>query len=100
MAHNILDHLQILFIFTQPGTECVAQNVGTDVRERMTLPLFTAGIEVLFSVIVPHDPLKYTVNKAGGIGLSILIQKYKIAENCKCKLDTCTVEISKSERRA
>lgn len=24
----------------------------------------------------------------------------KIIENCKCKLDTCTVEISSSERRA
>lgn len=65
MSHDLLDDLQVRLVLTEPGAECVPEDVRRKVREQHRLTLFPGGSDFLHAVIVTAYPFNGPVDDMG-----------------------------------
>ena len=80
VSHDVLNDLQVGFIFTQPGAECVPEIMAGERRQQLRLPLFLFGLFQFGFVVCHADALDGAVDRLRVLRLTEAVQEHKVRD--------------------
>ena len=76
--HDVLNDLQVGFIFTQPGAERVPEIMAGERRQQLRLPFFLFGLFQFGFVVCHADALDGAVDRLRVLRLAEAVQEYEV----------------------
>ena len=77
VSHDVLNDLQVGFIFAQPGAERVPEIMAGERRQQLRFPLFLFGLFQLGFVVCHADALDGAVDRLRVLRLAEAVQESK-----------------------
>lgn len=81
VSHDVLNDLQVGFIFAQPGAERVPEIMAGEGRQQLRLPFFLFGLFQLGFVVCHADALDGAVDRLRVLRLAEAVQEYEVRDS-------------------